>query len=134
MNREFSGGQPGIGGANWSPVVDDGFLPAAPFGEHAPEESRGVPLMVGSTLSEFNAFQAEPLKGHRDWNPPEVLNWLRRSYGADAEEIWAAYRAAYPELAPGLLPLIDTSFRSGVIRIARMKAVQGDPVYAYVFA
>jgi para-nitrobenzyl esterase len=134
VNQELKGGQPGMGGVNWAPVVDGMFLPEAPFGERAPEESRGVPLMVGSTLSEFNAFQAEALKGHRDWSPAEVLSWLRSSHGAGAEEIWAAYRTAYPELTPGLLPLIDTAFRSGVIRTARMKAAQGDSVYSYVFA
>jgi para-nitrobenzyl esterase len=37
----------------WSPIVNGDYIPADPFDTAAPEQSKDIPLMVGSTLNEF---------------------------------------------------------------------------------
>jgi para-nitrobenzyl esterase len=132
--RGPSTGPLGFPGISWSPVVDGDFLPERPFGTAAPAVSRGIPLLIGSTLSEFMNFPNPRLRGRESWAEAELLAYLREAHGARAEAILAAYRKAWPDLRPNQWPLVDTMFRSGVLRTARMKAAQGDPVYSYVFA
>jgi para-nitrobenzyl esterase len=124
----------GFSPVNWSPVVDGLFLPETPFGKSAPAASRGIPLLVGSTLSEFQNFPNPRLRGRETWGEAETLAWLRSTQGSRADAVIAEYRRAYPDLPANQWPLIDTMFRSGVLRTAAMKSAQGDPVYAYLFA
>lgn len=119
---------------NWSPVVDGRFLTELPFANGAPAVSRGVPLMVGSTLSEFGNFPNPVIAGHEHWSEADAMAWLRKTRGAQADAVAAAYRKAYPDLAPGVWPTIDSGMRTGVLRTATAKAAEGDPVYTYLFA
>ncbi|MDB5671761.1 MAG: Carboxylesterase [Alphaproteobacteria bacterium] len=124
----------GFSMVNWSPVVDGRFLPETPFGKSAPSTSAGIPLLVGSTLSEFQNFPNPRLRGRETWGEAETLAYLRSTQGARADAVIAEYRKAYPRMPANQWPLIDTMFRSGVLRTAAMKAEQGDPVYTYLFA
>jgi para-nitrobenzyl esterase len=124
----------GFPAVNWSPVVDGDFLPEAPFARAAPAVSKGVPLLVGSTLSEFSNLPIPPLRGHDGWGEAELRRYLQQSHPENADAILAAYRKAYPELGPGIWPVIDTNMRSAVLRTASLKAAQGDPVYTYLFS
>lgn len=123
-------GGPGI---SWGPVVDGDFLPASPFASEAPEASKGIPLMVGSTLSEFENINPQ-VAVMRDWSADEVKQFLQQKYGKNADVLFSAYEKAYPELTPGVRLSAESMFRSGVLRTAELKAKQGDPVYSYVFA
>ena len=125
---------PGRSGLNWSSVVDGEFLTEVPFATGAPEISRGVPLLVGSTLSEFQNLPNPQLRDREKWDEPEVRAYLQHAVGDKADQLMAAYRRAYPELAPRLWPLVDTRFRAGVLKTARQKAALGDTVYCYLFA
>jgi para-nitrobenzyl esterase len=130
-----SGGAPlGFPTVNWSPVVDGRFLTEVPFAGGAPVVSKGVPLMVGSTLSEFGNFPNPMIAGHEHWSEADALAWLRRTRGPQADAVAAAYKKAYPALAPGVWPTIDTGLRGASLRVAAAKAAQGDPVYNYLFA
>jgi len=129
------GGNPlGFPTVNWSPVVDGSFLTGAPFADGAPAVSKGVPLLVGSTLSEFSNFPAPDTAGREHWGDAEFRSFLQRRYGDRADALFAAYKKAWPELGPSIWPTVDTSMRSGVLRTAGMKAREGDPVYTYVMA
>jgi para-nitrobenzyl esterase len=124
----------GFPSVNWSPVIDGEFLMDAPFGNTAPIASKGVPLLVGSTLSEFQNLPDPRLRGRENWGESEFLAYLKGQFGSRAEALLAAYRSAYPDLKPSLWPLIDTRMRSGVLHTAGLKAAQGDAVYTYLFA
>ena len=128
------GGPLGFPRINWSPVVDGRFLTEAPFAAGAPAVSRGVPLLVGSTLSEFGNFPDPLLAGRETWGEAEFRAWLAKTRGDKADALLAAYRKAYPKLAPRVWPTVDTPLRAGVLRTARLKAAAGDPVYTYLFA
>ena len=113
------GGAPlGFLSVNWAPVVDGNFLLQSPFSTTAPEASKGVPLLIGSTLSEFQRLPNPAMREHEKWS----------------DEVMAAFRRAYPGLNPSEYAFIDTRFRAGVLRTADLKAREGDPVYCYLFA
>ena len=107
---------------------------AQPFGSAAPVSSKGIPLLVGSTLSEFNNFPNPALRGHEHWNEADFHSYLQAHYGQRADAVLAAYKKAYPALGPSLWPTVDTAFRAGVLHTAQLKAAQGDPVFTYIFA
>lgn len=123
-------GGPGI---SWGPVVDGDFLPTSPFYSEAPEVSKGIPLMLGSTLSEFENINPQVAQ-RRNWSVDQVKQFLQQTRGDNADAVFAAYAKAYPELAPNERLLTESMFRTGVLRTADMKAKQGDPVYSYMFA
>jgi para-nitrobenzyl esterase len=135
VGRELQGGKssPGLFGLGWSPVADGVFLPEPPFAGTAPEPSRGVPLLIGSTLSEFQRFPLPALRGRETWSEAQVRDYFQGLAGDKVEQVMAAFRKAYPNLEPREWPLVDVRFRSGVLRTAQLKAAQGDPVYAYLF-
>lgn len=135
VSKEQKTGPGLLGGPaiSWGPVVDGDFLPTSPFESEAPTVSKGIPLMVGSTLSEFENINPQVAK-RRDWSDDQVKQYLQQTRGKNADAIYAAYKKAYPELAPKDRLLVESMFRSGVLRTAEMKAKQGDPVYSYVFA
>jgi len=135
VSEEKNGGRNSLGfpTVNWQPIVDGDFLPASPFAEAAPEYSKGVPLMVGSTLSEFANLNPR-IAGHQAWGPDEVRNYLKETNGDNADAIYAAYGKAYPELEPRNWLTVDSGLRPAVLRTATLKAQQGDPAYVYLFA
>jgi para-nitrobenzyl esterase len=137
VSRERGAGAPGPLGfprVNWGPVVDGAFLPERPFGSAASPLSANVPLLIGSTLSEFQHFPSPLLAGRETWGEAEALAWVQRTAGDRAEAVAAAYRKAYPAMAPRDWPMVDIGGRAGVLRVAKMKAAQPAPVYAYLFS
>jgi para-nitrobenzyl esterase len=123
-----------FGGLGWGPIVDGDFLPESPFASAAPRASKGVPLLLGSTLSEFQNLPNPKLHNHETWGEEEVRAYFRDLVGDKADQLIAAYRSAYPELEPKVWPLVDIMFRAGTLRTARLKAAQGDAVFNYIFA
>jgi para-nitrobenzyl esterase len=119
---------------SWAPVIDGSFLYESPFGTAAPEASKGVPLLVGSTLSEFQRLPNPATRDRETWGESQVRDYFHPIAGEHVDEVMAAFRRAYPGLSPAEWPVIDTRFRSGVLRTAQLKADQGDPVYCYLFA
>jgi para-nitrobenzyl esterase len=121
-------------GLSWSPVVEGGFLTESPFASAAPAASKGVPLMVGSTLAEFQNFPNPALKDRASWGETEAKAYFRNLVGDKVDSLAAAFQRAYPGMKPSEWPLVDTLARAGVLRTARLKAEQGDSVYTYLFA
>jgi len=123
----------GLFGMSWAPVVDGVVLPETPFGKAAPSISKGIPLMLGSTLSEFQNFPNPELAGRENWDESETVAWYRQRHGERTDDLISAYREAYPEMPANQWPLVDTNARSAVVRTAGLKAAQGDPVFVYIF-
>ena len=116
----------------WSPTVDGVVLPRHPFSPDAPEQSRDIPMLIGTTFTEFAASAYVPQM--RNLPEDKVMEMVRQNYGDSTEKFVESYQKAYPSNKPA--DLIDTAFifRAQAITQARLKAQQGGaPVWMYLF-
>jgi para-nitrobenzyl esterase len=122
-------------GIMWSPVADGDYIPAQPFMTSAPEQSRDIPLMIGSTLNEFPLMEFnEKTRGSSSWSLDQVKAYIREKYGDKADAIIDAYQQAYPGMNYSEWLYVDSMFRPGAVATAQMKSDQKDaPVYLYLF-
>ena len=97
----------------WAPTVDGNVLPAQPFDPQAPEQSRDIPLLVGTTLHEFTTSTYVPF--FRTVTEEQAVEVLRKKYGERTDEFLAALRKAYPDYQPKDLVDIDFVFRPGAV-------------------
>ena len=120
----------------WAPTVDGVTLPESPFRDKAPAISAKIPLMVGTTRTEFGIGWLWPdfedysyselrdaiIKGHGKETGEHVLDALRRGHpGAKACDLFALWQSSGVRLA--------------ALRQATAKAAQdAAPVYVYLFA
>ncbi len=118
---------------NWGPVWDHAFLPSRPFAGEAPATAADIPLLIGSTLTEFQLINPR-LTGRERWTDEQSTAFLREMYGDRTDAIAAAYRRAYPRMKPYDWPTIDFAGRAGALSVATLKATQPAPVYNYLFA
>ncbi len=126
----------GTGGAfifGWAPTVEGKVLPCQPFAEGAPEQSRDIPMMIGTTRCEFSPTTYVPMLRDADMNV--ARGFIGNRYGQDnADSIIAAYGKAYPGYQPRDLIDFDATFRPNAVRQGDIKAGQGGaPVYMYLF-
>lgn len=126
----------GTGGAfifGWAPTVEGKVLPCQPFAEGAPEQSRDIPMMIGTTRCEFSPTTYVPMLRDADINV--ARGFIGNRYGQDnADRIIAAYGKAYPGYQPRDLIDFDATFRPNAVRQGDIKAGQGGaPVYMYLF-
>lgn len=117
----------------WAPTVDGDILPRQPFDPAAPEQSRDVPLMIGTTQHEFTTSAYVPQL--RSLNKEQIVESLKKKYGNRTDDFLNAFAKAYPNYKPIDLLDVDFIFRPSAVEQARLKAVQqGAPVYMYLFA
>lgn len=119
-------------GLSWGPIHDGTFLPYQPSDAAAMELSKSIPLLVGSTKTEFGPFN--PATRVTDMDQAKAS--LKKQFGDKADAYMAAVKKAYPETSnPSDYLTVDIGFRAGTIRQANAKAVAGAaPVYMYLFA
>ncbi len=124
-------GQPAFG-LSWGPVHDGSFLPYQPSEATAVELAKNIPLLVGSTKTEFGPFN--PANRPADLETAKAD--LQKRYAAKTDAYLTALKKAYPETTlPADYVNVDIGFRAGTIRQANQKALSGTaPVYMYVFA
>ena len=116
----------------WAPVVDNDILPAQPFDPAAPEQSKDIPMLIGTTKHEFTASTYVPK--FRNISAEDAKGFLANKYGDRVDEFIAAYKKAYPDFKPQDLIDIDLVFRPGAVEQGQLKAAQkGAPVYMYLF-
>lgn len=117
----------------WAPTVEGKVLPCQPFAEGAPEQSRDIPMMIGTTRCEFSPTTYVPMLRDADINV--ARGFIGNRYGQDnADRIIAAYGKAYPGYQPRDLIDFDATFRPNAVRQGDIKAGQGGaPVYMYLF-
>jgi len=135
-SKELTGAAQGMLGfprVNWGPIVDHAFLPERPFEIAAPGLSATKPLLIGSTLSEFQRINPR-LAGITDWSEQQTMDYLRGQFGARTDALVTRFRQAYPHWKLSDLPLVDAGARAGALSVAAMKAAQSAPVYNYLFA
>jgi para-nitrobenzyl esterase len=120
----------------WAPTVDGVILPESPFRDKAPAISANIPLIVGTTRTEFGIGWLWP--EFDDYSFRELSDAIVQSYGKEkGERVIDALRRENPGAKPcDLFALWQSSgARLAAIRQATAKAAQkAAPVYAYVFA
>lgn len=117
----------------WAPTVDGDVLPAQPFDPQAPAQSKGIPLMIGTTLHEFTMSTYVP--AFRTITHEKAIEFLKQKYGDRTDEFVKVFKKAYPDYQPKDLVDIDFVFRPSAVEQARLQiAQQGAPVYMYIFA
>jgi len=118
--------------ATFAPVVDGDTLPRHPFEPDAPEISRDVPMIIGYTLDD-----AALRLTNFDLDEEGLKAVAKRAAGDRADQVLAAYRAAYPTVPPYLVQariLTDARFGRGALLQAERKAAQGGaPAYLYLW-
>lgn len=118
-------------GLSWGPTLDGEFLPYQPDEDAAIALSEDIPLLVGSTKTEFAPFRPD----NQNISMEEAKKRVEEQYPDQAEEYLVEVREAYPETdQPSDYIDIDLTFRPGAIRQANQKATNGSaPVYMYLF-
>ena len=118
----------------WAPTVDGNILPAQPFDPQAPEQSKDIPVMMGTTIHEFSMSTYVPQL--RTATKEAALEYLKATkFGDRVDEFAAIFEKTYPDYEPKDLFDTDIIFRPSTIAQADVKvAQQGAPVYMYMFA
>ena len=117
----------------WAPTVDGDVLPNQPFDPKAPEQSKDIPLMIGTTQHEFSTSTYVP--AIRNITKEKAIELLKQKYKERTDEFINAFEKAYPTYQPKDLIDIDLIFRPSAVEQANLKsAQQGAPVYMYLFA
>ena len=116
----------------WAPTVDGSVLPRQPFDPQAPEQSKDVPMMIGTTIHEFSLSTYVPQL--RTIDKSAAIEYLKTKYGEKTEEFLRLFENTYPDYQPKDLIDTDFTFRPSAIEQAMIKARQGGaPVYTYMF-
>jgi para-nitrobenzyl esterase len=120
----------------WAPTVDGRVLPEHPFWTAAPAASAGVPLIVGSTLTEFAVGYLNP--DFEKLTFDELRGRLAAGHGAErGPRALDALRRGHPDASAAKLSAIwfSSATRHAAVQQAALKAAQGDaPAYLYWFA
>lgn len=119
-------------GLGWGAILDGIFLPNQPKDAAALALSKEIPLLVGSTKTEFGPFN--PANRPADMEAARAA--LEKRYGDKTPAYLVALKKAYPETTqPADYVNVDINFRENTIRQANQKSgVAGAaPVYAYEF-
>ena len=116
----------------WAPTVDGSILPRQPFDPQAPEQSKDIPLVLGTTINEFSMSTYVPQL--REITHEGAVEYLKATYGDKTDEFVKLFAKVYPDYQPKDLIDTDFIFRPSTVEQAGLKARQGGaPVYMYVF-
>lgn len=131
VNASAKASDRGTFGVTWGPIHDGNFLPYQPADAAAIALSTQIPLLVGSTKTEFGPFNP----ANRASTMEQAKAIAQQRYGDKADAYLAAVKKDYPETTlPADYINIDTGFRAGAIQQAGQKAATGKaPVYMYLF-
>lgn len=118
----------------WGPVLDGKFFPKAPGEEGAEALATDVPLMIGTTKTEFgmSARNPEIFNGSKE----TVKKELEKKYGDKTDAYILAFEKAYPNTKmPSDMLDVDFLFRPGTLAYANIRSnAKGAKVYNYLFA
>ncbi|TDP72262.1 carboxylesterase/lipase family protein [Roseateles toxinivorans] len=122
-------------GFYWMPVAGVPSLPTQPVDPDAPEQSRHVPLLVGTTLNEFAPCMTFPGAETLTW--AELPAKLAPQLGDRVTAAIAAVRAIEPSACPVDVwsVLGGRRFRQAAVALcdARVRQQQAAPVFNYLF-
>ena len=128
-------GQPGL---DWAPKLDS-YIPVEPVGEKYSEQSRDIPLLIGTNLTEWETMpfvlSNNKVENKNTFTNAEIKKKMQEKYGDRAEAIAKEFKKAYPERKAVDALYVDALLRKQTLKTTRLKADQnGAPVYSYIFA
>lgn len=110
----------------FSPVADDVDIPIGTFYTSGRNDVPDVPLILCTTANEFVSDRDNPQL--EQLTQEDVVSRLK-AYGENAQEVYDAYKALFPNETPfGILSAIMSS-RDNVLKTAEAKCNQKSPVY-----
>ena len=116
----------------WAPTVGCCVLPRQPFDPAAPEQSKDIPVMLGTTIHEFTMSTYMPQ--FRNITREGAIEFLKTKYGEKTAEFVEIFDKTYPDAQPEDMIDTDFIFRPGTTELAGIKSRQGGaPVYTYLF-
>jgi para-nitrobenzyl esterase len=129
---------PSVPGMPFQPVIDREILPRLPIESIARGSASGVPLLIGSTLEEWNLFALmDP--GLFSLTDPRLFELLSHRVGDAAQPLLEVYRKTRSERGQAITPRdlfiafeTDRCFRMPGVVLAETQAAHA-PVYAYLF-
>jgi len=126
----------GRGSVYMGPVLDERTLTRHPFYPDAPEQSAGIPMMIGNTHDETRSLigRGDPGVWNITWDAlPQRLEAELRVDISGALVV-AEYRRWYPDYSPADVFFSATtagrSWRAAIVE-AELRAEQGSPAFAY---
>jgi para-nitrobenzyl esterase len=118
----------------WSPYVDGKVIPRHPFDPAAPNESAGVPLIVGTVLNEFITGMDKP--DAFSMTEDQLRAQLAKEYPGHADNLLAVFKKGHPKANPFQISSIIgiCGWRGNAVKQAQLKAAQGKaPAYLFWF-
>ena len=118
----------------WAPVPGAGDFAGDPGQVGLRPETKGIPVMIGSSILEF-AFWLPPID-KSSVPEDEKMAALKERYGDKAQAILDAFRKAYPGVNDYYaLAIAPINFRPEVVDYCNKRSTMADaPVYQYVMA
>ena len=108
-------------------------LPYQPNDPRGLEQSKNIPVIIGTTLHEFTASTYNP--SLRGVSMDVARTELEKKYGDKTEVFLSAFEKAYSNYKPQDLFDVDFIFRPSAVKHATLKFNQnGASVYTYLFA
>ena len=118
----------------FEPIVDGDILPVRPIDAIAAGASAGIDMLIGTTTEEFALFLVPT--GISAAVGAAGLRATLALYGADVDQVIAAYQQDRPDATPGeimIAVLTDWFFRIPAIRVAEARGALGADTYVYEF-
>jgi len=134
VNHEL--GESDLDTLGFAPSLDATNLPQHPFHPAASAVSPDVPIMIGSTRTEWTGLTTDASLWHLDEAGMKTQVW--KLMGDPAEDMIEIYRKAYPGATPTDLYFLiasDFSYGAKTMKVAeRRAALDRGAVYLYYFA
>ncbi|MGN1021462.1 MAG: carboxylesterase/lipase family protein [Aristaeellaceae bacterium] len=119
------------------PIPDGRYYAGDPFDVGFREETKHIPLMIGSVLAEFIPPVEDPraqAQSRYHWDASLTDELLRAKFGDRTPALVQAYAEAYPERIPADLLFVDSRVRRASVEFARLRAGASDAgTYNYLF-
>ncbi len=113
-----------------APRTDEYYV-GSPLSVGLREESKNIPLIIGSTFGEFNYDSNNPYRTG-NVSTEQEMTILKERYGENTEKVVEIFKKAYPEKRLLDLLMMDRFFRSPSKDLAKLVAKTGNaPAYLY---
>jgi len=108
----------------FSPVPDNEYYLGSPFEVGFRPETRDIPLMVGSVITEFvyRVDDERAVGSRKNWSDELKVDLIRDKFGNDADTVINEFRAAYPDRNIADILLMDSMVRKASIDFACLNA------------
>jgi para-nitrobenzyl esterase len=134
LGKEFAAISPDNLG--FQPSVGNQFLPTHPVYPTAPAVLGDVPIIIGTTRTEWTGMTTDPALWHLD--EAGLQTQVKKLLGDDADSILALYRKIYPDETPTWIYFLiasDYNYCAPTMKVAdRRSKLKKAPVYVYYFA